>query len=39
MLVYQASEQIQLWTGQEPPIETLSSAFDAASAGRKLPEA
>jgi shikimate dehydrogenase len=30
MLVYQAAEQIRLWTGREAPIERMADAFDAA---------
>ncbi len=30
MLVYQAAEQIRLWTGRDAPIETMAAAFDAA---------
>ena len=29
-LVYQAAEQIRLWTGREAPIEVMSAAFDRA---------
>lgn len=32
MLVYQAAEQIRLWTGREPPVEVMARAFDAAGA-------
>jgi len=32
MLVYQAAEQIRLWTQREAPIETMAAAFDAAGA-------
>jgi shikimate dehydrogenase len=30
MLVYQAAEQLQRWSGREAPIETMADAFDAA---------
>ena len=30
MLVYQAAEQVKLWTGQEAPIEVMAAAFDLA---------
>jgi shikimate dehydrogenase len=30
MLVYQAAEQFQLWTGKEAPIEIMAEAFDQA---------
>jgi len=30
MLVYQAAEQLRLWSGREAPIEVLSEAFDRA---------
>ena len=30
MLVYQAAEQIQLWTGMDAPIELMAEAFDRA---------
>jgi len=30
MLVYQAAEQLRIWTGQEAPLETMAAAFDAA---------
>ncbi len=30
MLVYQAAEQLRLWTGAEPPVEVMAAAFDAA---------
>jgi len=30
MLVYQAAEQFQLWTGKEAPVEAMAAAFDAA---------
>ena len=29
-LVYQAAEQLRLWTGCEPPVETMAQAFDGA---------
>ena len=29
-LVYQAAEQLRLWTGCEPPIEAMAEAFDRA---------
>jgi shikimate dehydrogenase len=29
-LVYQAAEQLRLWTGREAPIETMAEAFDRA---------
>lgn len=32
MLVYQAAEQLRLWTGQDAPIDTMAAAFDAAGA-------
>lgn len=31
MLVYQAAEQLALWSGSEAPIDVMSQAFDAAS--------
>lgn len=30
MLVYQAAEQLQLWTGMDAPIELMAEAFDRA---------
>jgi shikimate dehydrogenase len=30
MLVYQAAEQLKLWTGREAPIDVMAAAFDAA---------
>ncbi len=30
MLVYQAAEQLQLWTGMDAPIERMAEAFDEA---------
>jgi shikimate dehydrogenase len=30
MLIYQAAEQLELWTGQSAPIEVMERAFDAA---------
>jgi shikimate dehydrogenase len=30
MLVFQAAEQLRLWTGQDAPIDTMAAAFDAA---------
>ena len=30
MLVYQAAEQIALWSGRDAPIDTMADAFDAA---------
>jgi shikimate dehydrogenase len=30
MLVYQAAEQLRLWTGKDAPIDTMAAAFDAA---------
>jgi shikimate dehydrogenase len=30
MLVYQAAEQLQLWTGMDAPIELMAEAFDQA---------
>jgi shikimate dehydrogenase len=35
MLVYQAAEQLRLWSGREAPIEVLAKAFDRA--GDELP--
>ncbi len=32
MLVYQAAEQLRLWTGLEAPIEVMAEAFDRAGA-------
>lgn len=32
MLVYQAAEQLRLWTGLDAPIDTMAAAFDAADA-------
>jgi shikimate dehydrogenase len=34
MLVYQALEQLRLWTGREAPAELLARAFDAAAPAR-----
>jgi shikimate dehydrogenase len=31
MLVEQAAEQIRLWTGREPPLDTMAEAFDEAT--------
>jgi shikimate dehydrogenase len=31
MLVYQAAEQIALWSGREAPLEVMAGAFDAAA--------
>jgi shikimate dehydrogenase len=28
MLVHQAAEQLRLWCGQDPPIDTMADAFD-----------
>jgi shikimate dehydrogenase len=33
MLVYQAAEQIALWTGREAPVEAMADAFDRAGKG------
>ena len=33
MLVYQAAEQIALWTGCEAPVEAMADAFDRAGSG------
>jgi len=30
MLVFQAAEQLRLWTGKDAPIDTMAAAFDAA---------
>jgi shikimate 5-dehydrogenase len=30
MLVYQAAEQIRLWTGREAPVDVMAEAFDRA---------
>ena len=30
MLVYQAAEQFQEWTGREAPVDVMADAFDAA---------
>ncbi len=35
MLVYQAAEQLRLWTGREAPIDTMAAAFDAAGAAAR----
>ena len=32
MLIYQAAEQIRIWTGKEPPLEIMAAAFDRAGA-------
>ena len=32
MLIYQAAEQLRLWTNQEAPIEVMADAFDQAAA-------
>ncbi len=32
MLVYQAAEQLALWTGRDAPIDVMAAAFDQASA-------
>jgi shikimate dehydrogenase len=37
MLVYQAAEQIRLWTGREGPIDVLAAAFDAVSSTAEQP--
>jgi shikimate dehydrogenase len=34
MLIYQAAEQLRLWTGRDAPIDTLAAAFDAAGAAK-----
>ena len=34
MLVYQAAEQLQLWTGETPPIDIMADAFDRAGERR-----
>lgn len=31
MLVYQAAEQIRIWSGREAPVEVMAEAFDAAA--------
>jgi len=31
MLVYQAAEQLRLWSDREPPIDVMADAFDGAS--------
>ena len=33
MLVYQAAEQIALWTGRKAPVEAMAEAFDRAGSG------
>jgi shikimate 5-dehydrogenase len=33
MLVYQAAEQIALWTGRKAPVEAMADAFDRAGSG------
>jgi shikimate dehydrogenase len=33
MLVYQAGEQLRLWSGCEPPLEVMADAFDRAGSG------
>lgn len=35
MLVYQAAEQLRLWTGRDAPIDTMAAAFDAAGAAAR----
>ena len=30
MLIYQAAEQFELWTGKKAPVEAMAEAFDAA---------
>lgn len=30
MLVHQAAEQVRIWTGEQPPLEVMAAAFDAA---------
>ena len=30
MLVYQAAEQLRLWTGRDAPVDAMARAFDAA---------
>ncbi len=34
MLVYQAAEQLRLWSGREAPIEVMARAFDDAGSAR-----
>jgi shikimate 5-dehydrogenase len=29
MLVYQAAEQFELWTGKKAPVQAMAAAFDA----------
>ncbi len=38
MLVYQAAEQVALWTGRKAPVEAMADAFDRAGGG-SAPEA
>ena len=33
MLVYQAAEQLELWTGREAPIRVMAEAFDSGGRG------
>ena len=34
MLVHQAAQAFELWTGQRPPLETMRAAAEAALASR-----
>jgi len=38
MLVYQAAEQLRLWTGREAPVEVMARAFDAAGSRAGRPD-
>lgn len=38
MLVYQAAEQLRLWTGREAPVESMAEAFDRAGSSGPQPE-
>jgi shikimate dehydrogenase len=35
MLVHQAAEQLRLWSGGTPPIDTMARAFDRAGSSQR----
>ena len=37
MLVYQAAEQLRLWTGRDAPVEVMAEAFDRAPVPARDP--